>query len=367
MDFPSRLPASMLGTMRMSALPTTGPLRPLMAAARSEMALSSARGPSTTHPLICPRSHIRTMIAASSVHGILSVTVSTAASTATLGFSYPSLWYTPTVFLMASTFSSSVGAIRMPPSTTASNEWRTRVSSYSEHSDSTLLARMPFSLSSTACSIWAVCAPPLRMTSALSSRASATATAHASAGEPASSISNVLASAPACASSFRIFSGTPTRMGAAMPASYASRAACSETSSGNATASFFRPRFFASSSNWSNVLISMEPPLLVRLFCLKPFFEAHVCLVESLQLILPRHDLNRSDETDPCSDPSDDDTAVRKSPGQHDDVDVTFQYGGHGADFLGYLIGHPFVDRRCFLVARGNPGFHLTRIVRTKI
>src|SRR5450756_1156458 len=336
MDFPSRLPASMSGTMRMSALPTTGPLRPLMAAERSEMALSSARGPSTTHPLICPRSHIRAMIAASSVQGILSVTISTAANTATLGFSYPSLWYTFTVFLMASTFSSSVGAIRMPPSTTASSEWRTRVSSYSEHSESTLLTRMP---------------------SALSSRASATATAHASAGEPASSISNASGSAPACTSNSRILSGTPTRTGAAS----------SETSSGNATASFFRPRCFASSNNWSNVLISMEPPLLVRLFCLKPFFEAHVCLVESLQLILPRHDLNRSDETDPCSDPSDDDTAVRKSPGQHDDVDVTFQYGGHGADFLGYLIGHRFVDRRCFLVARGNPGFHLTRIVRTKI
>src|SRR5450756_216271 len=345
MDFPSRLPASMWCTMRMSAWPTTGPAR----------------------TLICPRSHIRAMIAASSVQGILSVTISTAANTATLGFSYPSLWYTFPVFLMASTFSSSVGAIRMPPSTTASSEWRTRVSSYSEHSESTLLTRMPFSLSSTACNIWAVCAPPLRMTSALSSRASATATAHASAGEPASSISNAPGSAPAFTRSSRILSGTPTRMGAAIPASCASRAACSETSSGNATASFFRPRFFASSNNWSNVLISMEPPLLVRLFCLKPFFQAYVCLVESLQLILPRHDLNRSDETDPCSDPSDDDTAVRKSPGQHDDVDVTFQYGGHGADFLGYLIGHRFVDRRCFLVARGNPGFHLTRIVRTKI
>src|SRR5664279_4805160 len=115
----------------------------------------------------------------------------------------------------------------------------------------------------------------------------------------------------------------PTRMGVAIPASCASRAACSDTSSGNATASFFRPRFFASSSNCSNVLISMEPPLLVRLFRLKPLFETQVRLIETLQLILPRHDLDVSDEAHPISHPLHEHVIMSQPACQHNDIHVT--------------------------------------------
>src|SRR5664280_2302241 len=159
----------------------------------------------------------------------------------------------------------------------------------------------------------------------------------------------------------------PTRMGVAIPASCASRAACSETSSWNATASFFRPRFFASSSNWSNVLISMEPPLLVRLFCLKIFFEAHICLVESLQFILPRHDLDGSDEAHPISHPLHEHVIMSQPACQHDDIHVTLKHCGHATDLLRDLICHAFIDQPGFGVSRINTATHLPRITRSKM
>ena len=53
------------------------------------IALSKARGPSRTPPVICPRSAILQSAAASIVAGILEVTVSTAARMATFGLSRP--------------------------------------------------------------------------------------------------------------------------------------------------------------------------------------------------------------------------------------------------------------------------------------
>jgi hypothetical protein len=82
-------PASRSGTSRMLARPATGEVIPLICAAAGLMALSSANGPSTTPPLICPRSAILLRIAASQVVAISRLIVSTADRTATRGCSMP--------------------------------------------------------------------------------------------------------------------------------------------------------------------------------------------------------------------------------------------------------------------------------------
>ena len=69
----------------MSASPATGETIFLMAAAARLMALSKASGPSSTAPVICPRSAILQSAAASSVPGIFGFTVSTAERMATFG------------------------------------------------------------------------------------------------------------------------------------------------------------------------------------------------------------------------------------------------------------------------------------------
>jgi hypothetical protein len=73
----------------MSALPATGEAIDLIRAASSDTALSNARGPSTTPPVIWPRSAILQSAAASIVDGSFDVTVSTADRMATLGWSIP--------------------------------------------------------------------------------------------------------------------------------------------------------------------------------------------------------------------------------------------------------------------------------------
>ena len=62
---------------------------PLIFAASRLMALSKASGPSSSPPLIWPRSAILQSAAASSVAGIFEFTVSTAARIATFGRSTP--------------------------------------------------------------------------------------------------------------------------------------------------------------------------------------------------------------------------------------------------------------------------------------
>ena len=66
----SILPASRSGTTRICARPATGEMMFLIRAASGSMALSKARGPSRSPPVICPRSAILQSAAASMVDGI---------------------------------------------------------------------------------------------------------------------------------------------------------------------------------------------------------------------------------------------------------------------------------------------------------
>ena len=75
----------------MSASPATGELMPLTFAAARLIALSRASGPSSSPPLIWPRSAILHSAAASIVEGIFEVTVSTADRMATLAARFPAL------------------------------------------------------------------------------------------------------------------------------------------------------------------------------------------------------------------------------------------------------------------------------------
>src|SRR3954452_3797749 len=81
--FASMLPASKSGTTRMLARPATGESIFLIAAACGLIALSSASGPSTSAPVICPRSAILHKAAASSVEGTSGLTLSIALKMAT--------------------------------------------------------------------------------------------------------------------------------------------------------------------------------------------------------------------------------------------------------------------------------------------
>ena len=104
------------GTARMSACPATAEAMPLMRTASMEMALSNASGPSSSPPVIWPRSAILQRAAASSVDGIAGVTVSTADRMATLGWGVPMICANWMAFWMMSAFSSSVGAMLMAAS-----------------------------------------------------------------------------------------------------------------------------------------------------------------------------------------------------------------------------------------------------------
>src|SRR5262249_6548357 len=86
----SMLPASRSGTTRICACPATGEAMPLIRAASGLIALSKASGPSSSPPVICPRSAILHSAAASMVEGIVGVTVSTAERMATFGVPRPS-------------------------------------------------------------------------------------------------------------------------------------------------------------------------------------------------------------------------------------------------------------------------------------
>ena len=87
--FANIFPDSISGQTKISACPATGDSIPLIFAASRLTALSNARGPSMTQPLICPLSYIFVMIAASFVEDRPRITVSTAESSATFGFSLP--------------------------------------------------------------------------------------------------------------------------------------------------------------------------------------------------------------------------------------------------------------------------------------
>ena len=112
------LPASRSGASRMSGSPATSDRMPLICAASLLIALSKASGPSSSPPVICPRSAILQRAAASIVAGIFEVTVSTAARIATFGRSSPSEIARSIAFWQMSTLSSSVGAMLIAASVT---------------------------------------------------------------------------------------------------------------------------------------------------------------------------------------------------------------------------------------------------------
>src|SRR5580704_10556641 len=107
----SMLPASRSGTISTLARPATGETMCLMAAASRLMALSSASGPSSTAPVICPRSAILQSAAASTVDGTLGLTCSMALRMATRTPTTPMAWARSIAFCTISTLSSSVGAM----------------------------------------------------------------------------------------------------------------------------------------------------------------------------------------------------------------------------------------------------------------
>jgi hypothetical protein len=117
--FASMLPASRSGTSRISALPATFDTMPLVRAACSEIALSNASGPSSTPPVICPRSAILHSAAACSVDSIFGLIVSTADRIATCGVAMPRMIARSIAFCAMSTLSSSVGAMLMAASVTS--------------------------------------------------------------------------------------------------------------------------------------------------------------------------------------------------------------------------------------------------------
>ena len=102
----SMLPASRSGTTRMFARPATGDAIFLIAAASGLMALSSASGPSSSAPVIWPRSAILHRAAASIVEGTFAVTVSIALRIATRTSSTPIACARSIAFWTMSTFSS---------------------------------------------------------------------------------------------------------------------------------------------------------------------------------------------------------------------------------------------------------------------
>ena len=87
------------------------------------MALSKASGPSSSPPVICPRSAILHNAAASIVATIFELIVSTAARMATFGLLRPSVTMRSMAFWQMSAFSSSPGAMLMAASVTMSTLW----------------------------------------------------------------------------------------------------------------------------------------------------------------------------------------------------------------------------------------------------
>src|SRR5271170_3521519 len=106
-----RLPASRLGTRRMSGRSELKVARPLICAASIDIATSKASGSSTRAPVICPRCAILLRAAASNVPGIAGLMVSTAESTPTYGRSTPRICARSIAFCAISRLSIELGAI----------------------------------------------------------------------------------------------------------------------------------------------------------------------------------------------------------------------------------------------------------------
>ncbi|OIQ80686.1 hypothetical protein GALL_375510 [mine drainage metagenome] len=172
------LPDSRSGAIRMSASPATGETMPLVRAARSDTALSNASGPSSRPPTIWPRSAILHSAAASSVDGILGLTVSTAERIATFGSALPIAWASSMAFCTMSRLASRSGSTftaasdsnsrRSRPTTSMTKAWLTRRA-----------VRSPVCASTTACINSSVCSEPFIIARTVPSRTIATACAAA--------------------------------------------------------------------------------------------------------------------------------------------------------------------------------------------
>lgn len=115
------LPAFRSGTTTRSGRPATSDCRPLICAARQEIATSSPMGPSTRASPNLPWRAIATIACASSVAAIAGLMVSTAAAIAIFGCrmsSARSIWHALTI---ASAFVRTSGEMFMTASETASN------------------------------------------------------------------------------------------------------------------------------------------------------------------------------------------------------------------------------------------------------
>ena len=211
----------MLSTISTSASPATGETIPLIAAASSETALSSANGPSMIAPLICPRSPILLMIASSTAVLMSGLTTSIAASIATLGFSSPNACPTATLFCTISILALRSGSMFIAPSDMMNKRSKRPGASKTNACDSSLPVRSPHSLFSTALRIVAVSNKPFISTSALPSRTAFTASSAASALLEACVMVNRASSIPISWHSVRIFCSSPNSSGSIIPSSRA--------------------------------------------------------------------------------------------------------------------------------------------------
>ena len=158
----------------MLALPATGETIFLTAAASGLIALSSANGPSSMPPVICPRSAILHSAAASIVEGTSGLTVSIALRIATSGCGTPSAWARSIAFWVMSTLVLRSGAMLTAASvmisasawsgTSMMKQWLIRRP-----------VRSPVSRATTADISSSVCRLPFISASARPSRTSATA------------------------------------------------------------------------------------------------------------------------------------------------------------------------------------------------
>src|SRR5262245_58030976 len=226
----SMLPASRSGTTRICARPATSDVMPLILAASGSAALSKASGPSSTPPVICPRSAILQSAAASMVEGTLAVTVSTAERIATCGVPSPTCTNRSMAFCTMSRLASRSGKMLMAASvmksvsawvgTSMTNTWLIRRA-----------VRRPVLLEATSRMSSSVCRLPFINSSPLDSCTSATALAAAASLCGASTISKRSMSMPCSRATAEILLAGPTRMGTMMPASAASTGPRREVSS----------------------------------------------------------------------------------------------------------------------------------------
>ncbi len=224
----SMLPASRSGTTSTLARPATGETIFFTDAASALIALSSASGPSSTPPVIWPRSAILHSAAASSVEVTSGLMVSIALRIATHGSATPIACARSMAFWTMSTFTLRSGAMLTAasvitsasswPGTSMMKQWLIRRP-----------VRNPVSRATTADISSSVCRLPFIKASARPSRTSATALAAASWLCTASTSSNAPMSIEASAAARSILSRGPTRIGVISCSRAASTALSSET------------------------------------------------------------------------------------------------------------------------------------------